>query len=192
LQEAHAAGLIHRDIKPGNVLVCERGGRPDVAKLLDFGLVQTHSLDGDRQQLTQEGALAGTPAYMSPEQAAGKADLDARSDLYSLGCVAYFLLAGHPLFVRDTAVRTLAAHLDEAPAPLKSRLPEASADLQEVVLRCLAKEPSQRFQSADALDQALGQCQCADAWTRELAAAWWHAHATEGQQGAAESAEHTR
>jgi hypothetical protein len=187
LQEAHAAGLIHRDIKPGNVLVCERGGRPDVAKLLDFGLVQTHGLDGDGQRLTQEGALAGTPAYMSPEQAAGKADLDARSDLYSLGCVAYYLLAGHPPFVRDTAVRTLAAHLDEPPAPLTSRWPEVSADLQEVVLRCLAKEPTQRFQSADDLDQALGQCHCANAWTRELAAAWWHTHATQDQQGDAEA-----
>jgi serine/threonine-protein kinase len=186
LQEAHAAGLIHRDIKPGNILVCERGGRPDVAKLLDFGLVLTHGLDGDGQRLTQEGALAGTPAYMSPEQAAGKAGLDARSDLYSLGCVAYFLLTGHPPFVRDTAVRTLAAHLDEPPAPLTSRCPDVSADLQEVVLRCLAKEPTQRFQSADDLDQALGQCQCANAWTRELAAAWWHTHATEDQHGPAE------
>jgi hypothetical protein len=83
LQEAHAAGLIHRDIKPGNILLCQRGGRCDVAKLLDFGLVRAHGLDGDGQRLTQEGALAGTPAYMSPEQAAGRADLDGRSDLYS-------------------------------------------------------------------------------------------------------------
>jgi serine/threonine-protein kinase len=137
--------------------------------------------------VTRAGLAMGTPAYMSPEQAAGKADLDARSDLYSLGCVAYYLLAGHPPFVRDTAVRTLAAHLDEPPAPLTSRWPEVSADLQEVVLRCLAKEPTQRFQSADDLDQALGQCHCANAWTRELAAAWWHTHATEDQQGAAEA-----
>jgi serine/threonine-protein kinase len=186
LQEAHAAGLIHRDIKPGNVLVCQRGGRSDVAKLLDFGLVQTHGMDGDVQRLTQEGTLAGTPAYMSPEQAAGKADLDARSDLYSLGCVAYFLLAGHPPFVRDTAVRTLAAHLDEPPTPLTSGRPEVAADLDEVVRRCLAKDPAQRFHSADELDQALGQCCYANAWTRELAAAWWHTHGTEDQQRAGE------
>src|SRR5262245_60391171 len=109
LQEAHTAGLIHRDIKPGNVLVCQRGGRHDVAKLLDFGLVQVHGLNPDGQQLTQEGAIAGTPAYMSPEQAAAKADLDGRSDLYSLGAVAYFLLTGQPPFVRDSAVQTLSA-----------------------------------------------------------------------------------
>jgi eukaryotic-like serine/threonine-protein kinase len=92
LQEAHAAALIHRDVKPANVLVCQRGGQHDVAKLLDFGLVRAHGLAGDGEKLTQEGDIAGTPAYMSPEQAAGKADVDARSDLYSLGAVAYFLL----------------------------------------------------------------------------------------------------
>jgi serine/threonine-protein kinase len=99
LAEAHAIGLVHRDIKPGNVLACQRGGRHDVAKLLDFGLVQTHTLAGggaEASRLTQTGAIAGTPAYMSPEQAAGKADLDARSDIYSLGAVAYFLLTGRP------------------------------------------------------------------------------------------------
>src|SRR5262249_34399823 len=109
LSEAHAAGLIHRDIKPGNGLVCERGGRPDVAKLLDVGLVQATRLQSDGQALTLDGAIHGTPAYMSPEQAAGKGDLDARSDLYSLGAVAYFLLTGRPPFVRDSAVQTLAA-----------------------------------------------------------------------------------
>src|SRR4030095_7752312 len=114
LQEAHAAGLIHRDVKPGNVLVCERGGLHDVAKLLDFGLVQTHGLTADGEKLTQEGAIAATPAYMSPEQAAGGADVDARSDLYSLGAVAYFLLTGRPPFVRASSVLTLAAHLAEA------------------------------------------------------------------------------
>src|SRR5262249_3658614 len=102
LQEAHAAGLIHRDIKPANIFACARGGQFDVAKLLDFGLVQSVRLEGDGQRLTQEGALAGTPAYMAPEQAAGETHLDGRSDLYSLGAVAYFLLTGQPPFVRRT------------------------------------------------------------------------------------------
>ncbi len=84
LHEAHAACLIHRDIKPSNVIACERGGLHDVAKLLDFGLVRSHTA-GDEANLTQEGAIAGTPAYMSPEQADGKKALDGRSDIYSLG-----------------------------------------------------------------------------------------------------------
>jgi serine/threonine-protein kinase len=182
LQEAHAAGLIHRDIKPGNIIVGPRGGLCDVAKLLDFGLVQGGSLQGDGEKLTQEGAIAGTPAYMSPEQAAGKAELDGRSDIYSLGCVAYFLLTGRPPFVQETAVQTLAAHLGEAVTPLTSHRPDVPADLQDVVLRCLAKEPAQRFQSADELEHALARCDCADAWSREDAAAWWRDHAGSEQQ----------
>jgi serine/threonine-protein kinase len=177
LQEAHAAGLIHRDIKPGNILLCQRGGRHDVAKLLDFGLVQTHGLNPDGQQLTQEGAIAGTPAYMSPEQAAGKTDLDARSDLYSLGAMAYFLLTGQPPFVRPTAVQTLAAHLGEPVVAPDHHRPDLPADVQAVVLRCLEKEPSRRFPVAAELEQALAGCGCARQWTPEEAAAWWRAAA---------------
>jgi serine/threonine-protein kinase len=182
LQEAHAVGLIHRDIKPGNIIVGQRGGQYDVAKLLDFGLVRAPGLAGDGQPLTQEGAIAGTPAYMSPEQAAGRADLDGRSDLYNLGAVAYFLLTGQPPFVRQTAVQTLAAHLGEpvvAPDRLRADLP---ADVQAVLLRCLEKEPARRFPDAESLEPALGHCDCAGQWTREQAAAWWRAVATENQQ----------
>src|SRR5262245_39497163 len=184
LHEAHAAGLIHRDIKPSNMLVCQRGGRHDVVKLLDFGLVQTHGLHQDGHQLTQEGVIAGTPAYMSPEQGAGKGDLDARSDLYSLGAVAYFLLTGRPPFVRDSAVQTLAAHLGETVVPpgcLRRHIP---ADVQAVVLRCLEKSPAHRFRGADELAQALGRCGCAGEWTPEQAAAWWRDHAA-GEQSTA-------
>jgi serine/threonine-protein kinase len=177
LSEAHAAGLIHRDIKPGNVLVCERGGRPDVAKLLDFGLVQTMGLQQDGQALTQEGAIHGTPAYMSPEQAAGKGDLDARSDLYSLGAVAYFLLTGRPPFVRDSAVQTLAAHLGKPVVAPNRYRPDAPADLSAVVLRCLEKDPGRRFPDADELARALARCACAAEWNCEHAAAWWRVNA---------------
>jgi serine/threonine-protein kinase len=179
LREAHAVGLIHRDIKPGNVLVCERGGRHDVAKLLDFGLVRTHGWDQDGGKLTQEGVLAGTPAYASPEQAAGTADLDSRSDLYSLGAVAYFLLLGQPPFVRPTPVQTLAAHINDAVVAPKSYRPDLPVDLQAVVLRCLEKAPARRFQAADELEQALAQCRCADRWTQEKASAWWREHGRE-------------
>ncbi len=176
LREAHALGLVHRDVKPGNVLVCERGGQYDVAKLLDFGLVRVCIPDG--QTLTQEGTIAGTPAYMSPEQAGGRGNPDARSDIYSLGAVAYFLLTGQPPFLRATAVQTLAAHLGEAviaPNQLRADVP---GDLQVAVMRCLEKDPSRRFPDADALDVALGGCACAGRWTRESAADWWREHAT--------------
>jgi serine/threonine-protein kinase len=179
LREAHGVGLIHRDIKPANVLVCERGGRHDVAKLVDFGLVRTHGWDQDGGNLTQEGILAGTPAYASPEQAAGTADLDSRSDLYSLGAVAYFLLLGQPPFVRQTAVQTLAAHINDPVVAPECHRPDLPADLQAVVLRCLEKAPARRFQDADSLERALAQCQCADRWTQEMAAAWWAEHGRE-------------
>src|SRR5262249_37161198 len=150
----------------------------------DFGLVRAHGLDGDGEKLTQEGAIAGTPAYMSPEQAAGKADVDARSDLYSLGAVAYFLLTGRPPFVRDSAVQTLAAHLGEPVVAPDRHRPDVPADLQAVVLRCLEKEPARRFPNADELAQALARCGYADQWTREQAAAWWRDYAAGDPQEA--------
>jgi serine/threonine-protein kinase len=159
LHEAHAAGLIHRDIKPANVISCERGGLQDVVKLLDFGLVRTHRIDSaTAQELTHEGMVAGTPAFMSPEQASGKDDLAAPSDLYSLGAMAYFLLTGQPPFVRETSMQVLAAHISEQvtpPAQLRAGVPE---DLQAVVLRCLEKDPSRRFSSARSMDDALRRC----------------------------------
>jgi eukaryotic-like serine/threonine-protein kinase len=175
LQEAHAAALVHRDVKPGNILVCRRGGRPDVAKLLDFGLVRAHGPAGGGDKLTRDGAIAGTPAYMSPEQAAGRADVDARSDLYSLGAVAYFLLTGRPPFVRPTAVQTLAAHLNEPVIPPDQLRADVPADLQAVVLRCLEKDPARRYPDAGELARALVGSG-ADPWTAEQAAAWWREH----------------
>jgi serine/threonine-protein kinase len=181
LAEAHAIGLIHRDIKPSNIMVCERGGRHDVAKLLDFGLVRAPTLaQGDAIDLTQVGALAGTPGYMSPEQASGKAVLDGRSDLYSLGAVTYFLLTGRPPFVRGTAVQTLAAHLSEAVVPPGQLRPELPADLEELVLRCLEKDPARRFPDAVVLEEALNQCACAGDWSGTAAAAWWGQCAARG------------
>ena len=111
LGEAHAIGLIHRDIKPSNVMVCDRGRIRDVAKLLDFGLVMPQRDLSESERLTQEGSIAGTPAYMSPEQAEGRTDLDCRSDIYSLGALAYFTLTGQSPFAGRSAMKTLAAHL---------------------------------------------------------------------------------
>jgi serine/threonine-protein kinase len=174
LREAHEAGLVHRDVKPGNVIVGRHGGVYDVAKLLDFGLVRPPDVDdADATKLTKEGLILGTPDFMSPEQANGSAALDARSDLYSLGAVAYFLLTGRPPFAGKTVLETLVAHLHQPPAPLTGLNPDVPADLEAVVLRCLAKDRGQRFPDTESLDHALGQCACAGRWTEAEARARW-------------------
>ncbi len=173
LREAHAAGLIHRDIKPSNIIACERGGVPDVAKVLDFGLVRRMDQADAAAQLTHEGTIAGTPAYMSPEQATSGTDIDPRSDIYSLGVVAYFLLTGRPPFQGEHALQVIVAHMRDRVPPLTALRPDVPADLQEVVLRCLEKEPARRFQAMEELEQALAGCGCAGQWTTERAAAWW-------------------
>jgi len=185
LHEAHTVGLIHRDIKPKNIITCERGGSHDVAKLLDFGLVRSHGSGPDADNLTQEGALAGTPAYMSPEQADGKKDLDARSDIYSLGAVAYYLLTGQPPFVRPTQLQTLIAHACDPPIPPVQIRSEVPPDLQAVVLQCLEKAPARRFPDARSLDKALADCRAAGLWTEERAVAWWHGRSANGASSAA-------
>ena len=173
LQEAHAAGLVHRDIKPGNVLVCRHGGRHDVAKLLDFGLVQASGARGDDpSRLTAKGTVVGTPAYMAPEQARGAEAADARSDLYSLGALGYFLLAGRPPFQRGTTLDVMLAHVQEPVPPLAN----APADLEAALRRCLAKAPADRFPNAGSLDEALAGCACAGEWTEARARAWWQEH----------------
>jgi hypothetical protein len=185
LSEAHAIGLIHRDIKPANLIVCERGGVDDVVKVLDFGLVRDVNPAGKGHTLTAEGMIAGTPAYMSPEQASGAGDLDARSDIYSLGAVAYFLLAGQPPFGDRTQVQALAAHLYEAPRPLEELQPDVPATLAAVVARCLAKEPQRRFEDIASLDAALGGADVANGWSQADAAQWWREYG--GRSPTAES-----
>ncbi len=158
LQEAHAIGLIHRDIKPANVMVCERGGIHDMVKLLDFGLVIPLEGSPDNEKLTQEGTITGTPAYMSPEQAGGLDAIDPRSDIYSVGALAYFLLTRRPPFAGRSSVKTLAAHLYEAPAPLTLPGVEFSPELEEIIIKCLAKRPDDRFADAKELEAALSAC----------------------------------
>jgi serine/threonine-protein kinase len=171
LHEAHALGLIHRDVKPSNILVTERGGRADFLKLLDFGLVRGHE-DG-QGQLTQTGFILGTPGYMSPEQAAGETALDARSDIYSVGAVAYFLLSGRTLFADLPAAKLIAAHILESPPPLQELRPDVPDDLARVVARCLARGAAERFPDAGQLEQAFAACACAAEWSKEDAANWW-------------------
>jgi serine/threonine-protein kinase len=175
LREAHGIGLIHRDIKPGNIIACQRGGVQDVAKLLDFGLVKTCALGGDSVKMTGDGALAGSPAFMSPEQARGR-KLDARSDIYSLGATAYYLLTGTFPFDRPSAMETLHAHGYEPFVPSPEFAEAVPADLQGVIQRCLDKKPDCRYPDAATLDKALASCEGVGGWTAERAEEWWRQH----------------
>ena len=176
LAEAHDIGLMHRDIKPGNIIVCERAGIYDVAKLLDFGLVKHVGLQQGDAQLTLEGTVAGTPAYMSPEQAAGSDSADARTDIYSLGAVAYFLLTGRAPFTNRSAVQIMAAHMYETPPPVTAYRPEVGQALDEIVHRCLAKKPADRYPDVRSLQRELEAWSApgVPAWTQAEAQAWWH------------------
>ena len=171
LGEAHEAGLIHRDIKPSNIFAARRGGMDDVAKLLDFGLVRPGA---SAPRTSDEGQIVGTPLYMSPEQATGSRTLDARSDIYSLGAVAYFLLTGKPPFDAATPIEAIIAHARDPVVPPSQVRPEIAADLDGVVLRCLAKDPADRFPTAEALELGLAGCSAASAWDKAQARHWWN------------------
>jgi serine/threonine-protein kinase len=172
LAEAHSHGLIHRDLKPGNIFAAQRGGVYDVAKLLDFGLVKPMA-DAQDSGLTQEGTITGSPLYMSPEQATGDGTPDGRSDIYSMGAVMYLLLTGQPPFDSDKAIKVMIAHAHDPVVPPSERNPDIPHDLERVVLRCLAKSPDDRYPDAASLRQALLECEAAGQWSRERASRWW-------------------
>src|SRR6185437_6788863 len=134
LAEAHDLGLVHRDIKPANIFAAIRGGRHDVAKLLDFGLAKP-LLDADSAQLTQDGAITGSPLYMSPEQAIGDRDPDARSDIYAVGAVLYFLVTGRPPFDDEKPMKVLIAHAHEPPPPPSQLNPAVPDDVELIIMR---------------------------------------------------------
>jgi hypothetical protein len=173
LIEAHAAGLIHRDIKPANIMINRRGGICDFVKLLDFGLVK--ALDGPRQStVTVAPGLTGTPLYMSPEAIDKAWTVDARSDIYALGAVGYFLLTGKPVFEGDNIVEICMRHVDTPPVPPSVRLGRpVPPELEAIILRCLAKSPADRPQSALELRRLLQRVKLSDDWTEDDASAWW-------------------
>jgi serine/threonine-protein kinase len=176
LAEAHGAGLVHRDIKPGNIFLCRYGGEADFVKVVDFGLVKDVS-SGGGPNLTQTGLIAGTPAYMPPEMALGK-EVDGRSDLYALGCVGYYLLTGKTVFDRKTALETLHDHTSTPPVPPSQRVATPiPADLEAVLLDCLAKEPADRPESARVLEARLAQTSPAGRWSAADAERWWDLNA---------------
>jgi eukaryotic-like serine/threonine-protein kinase len=174
LAEAHGRGLIHRDIKPANIQVCCMGHYYDYVKVLDFGLVKSAGIDAQADpRLTAPNVVAGTPAYLSPESALGD-PVDHRSDLYALGCVAYWMLTGRPVFEGQGVVQIMARHIHTPPEPPSlyslSRIP---SELDEIVLSCLAKSPADRPASARDLADRLAQCELGEQWTRDHARLWW-------------------
>jgi eukaryotic-like serine/threonine-protein kinase len=175
LEEAHASGLVHRDIKPANIHVGRVGLKHDFVKVLDFGLVKSVLPAGEDSMATAAGLTPGTPAYLAPELALGEA-CDGRADLYALGCVAYFLLTGQLVFRAGNGLQMISKHIQETPVPPSQRTElEVAAELDQVVLACLAKKPEDRPQSATALDRMLAQIEV-EPWSEEAATQWWRTH----------------
>jgi serine/threonine-protein kinase len=185
LSEAHSRGLIHRDLKPGNIFSAFRGGYHDVAKLLDFGLAKPISTDTEPVHLTQEGSITGSPLYMAPEQALGDSEPDERSDIYSLGAVAYYLLTGRPPFEGERPIKIILAHAHDTVQPPSQHRDDLPEDLEQIVLRCLAKNPLDRYRSTRELREALSDCQVAGNWTHSDASGWWKAHGKADHQAEA-------
>ncbi len=173
LVEAHGLGLIHRDIKPGNLMLCRRGGFFDVVKVLDFGLVKDLT-GGDTVELSMTGAITGTPLYLSPESIRDARSVDVRSDIYSVGAVAYYLLTGEHVFRGETTLDLVMHHVKSAPRRPSERFGRPfSRDLEDVILRCLAKAPDDRYATASELRAAFAACAAADSWGHDEAQRWW-------------------
>jgi serine/threonine-protein kinase len=177
LDEAHLSGLIHRDIKPANILLCRRGREPDFVKVVDFGLVTEVTHGASDRDLK---VIAGTPAYLAPEAVTSPREVSGQSDLYSLGAVGYFLLTGEPVFEGSDAVEVCVQHVTTPPVPPSQRTKQPiPADLEAVILCCLHKDPSERYEGALALRQALRQVAACDEWDESAAIAWWDAFEAE-------------
>jgi serine/threonine-protein kinase len=178
LSEAESCGLVHRDIKPANIFLCRYGEEHDFVKVLDFGLVKaTRTTTEAGPALTQELTVQGTPAFIAPEQALGTSVLDGRADIYSTGCVAYWLLTGHLVFTGETPLALVMHHAHTPPtAPSAHTELPIPAALDELILSCLSKDPAHRPQSARELSSRLGAITGADEWTEEHARKWWVTH----------------
>ena len=183
LTEAHAAGLIHRDIKPQNLMLCVYGGIPDFLKVLDFGLVKEigdveHAAEsepgGHDAALSQDGSLLGTPLYMAPEGMSDPTNVDARTDLFALGAVGYFLLTGNSPFPGRTALDVFRLEREGPPPPLSTSAPNPVPEaLERTLQRCLSFERRERPVSAEELDAMLEACAVVPPWSPADARAWW-------------------
>jgi eukaryotic-like serine/threonine-protein kinase len=174
LSEAHGIGLIHRDIKPANIILCQRGGVPDIAKVVDFGLVKDLDRAGD---LTGLNIIRGTPLYLSPESITDPSTVDGRSDLYGLGAVAFYLLTGTNVFDGATLIEVCSHHLHTpAPSPSERLGQPIPRSLEMIVLSCLEKDRDQRPATARDLIGALQDCDDLGRWGEREAVEWWAAH----------------
>jgi serine/threonine-protein kinase len=179
LEDAHYVGVVHRDIKPGNIFLCRKGPEYDFVKVLDFGLVKQIGASGRKSaQLTVEGIASGTPAFMAPEMAYDSRVVDGRADLYALGCVAYWLLTGQLVFSGESPMGTMLRHVNDAPPPPSSRTElEIPADLERIILACLEKDPDKRPPSARELSRLLAECErSVTPWDPERMQHWWQTH----------------
>ena len=180
LAEAHALGLIHRDIKPGNVFLCDRGGLPDSVKVLDFGLVKHFGAKPDETVLVEsfrDGDMVGTPNFIAPETLRDPNQCEARSDLYAVGALGYFLLTAREVFDCTSVADLCQKHLHETPQSPSHRLGKAiDEQLEALLLRCLAKAPADRPQSAREMGDVLAALSLADRWSSSRRMEWWRAY----------------
>jgi tRNA A-37 threonylcarbamoyl transferase component Bud32 len=183
LAEAHARGLVHRDVKPANIFLCRMGLEFDFVKVLDFGLVQTRRHDPSTavtETMMTAQQLIGTPAYMAPEVILGRDDVDRRADVYALGCVAFYLLTGARVFQEGTQMQVLVDHVHTEPVPPSSRTTQVIPRAIDVlVLDCLRKDPADRPQDAGVVLNRITGAKLASAWSNAHARAWWEARLPE-------------
>ena len=177
LVEAHETGLIHRDVKPANIILCRQGGLYDFPKVVDFGLVKDLEPSGDAT-LTRADVIAGTPLYIAPEAITSPESVGPQSDIYSLGAVGYFALTGQHVFQGRTLVEVCSHHLHTTPEPPSKRLDSpVPADLEALVLECLEKDPARRPAGARELRRRLSACAAFGGWSEEDARSWWERNA---------------
>ncbi|MCC7010520.1 MAG: response regulator [Acidobacteria bacterium] len=176
LAEAHGLGLVHRDVKPANLFVCRLGREYDFLKVLDFGVVSRHGRRS-AEPMTVSGLILGTPAFLAPELVSGRDGFDGRADIYALGCVACWLLTGHPPFEAPDAMALLMHHARTTPGPPSSRRPGAvSPEMDALVLDCLAKDPAKRPATAEVLWERLDRLSAGTPWDQRRAREWWEQH----------------
>jgi serine/threonine-protein kinase len=181
LADAHARGLVHRDVTPANIYACRMGLEYDFVKVLDFGLVKFND-PGTMQTTLMTGphVTTGTPAFMAPEIITNDGEVDQRADVYALGCVAYYLLTGQLVFEADTPMKMFLQHMQATPVPpsLRSEL-RIPREVDDLVLACLEKEPSKRPQNAEDVLRMIRRCRSAQSWDNDSARGWWQTNLSE-------------
>jgi serine/threonine-protein kinase len=181
LADAHARGLVHRDVTPANIYTCRMGLEYDFVKVLDFGLVKFNDPGVmETTLMTGPQVTTGTPAFMAPEIITNEGAVDERADVYALGCVAYYLLTGQLVFEADTPMKMFLQHMQATPIPpsMRSEL-RIPREVDELVLACLEKEPSKRPQNAEEVMRLIRRCRSAQGWDQDSARAWWQTNLSE-------------